>query len=91
MLLSLNFDLTLSYLDDVTLCGPAMVASTVASDVAKIATVRLAPIWAQCSTHLSMSAHPDFSVEDDMFHSFTRVDVSAATLLGMPLFFWACT
>ena len=83
LLLSLNSDLNLGYLDDVTRGGPS---STIASDVAEIAKVRTNMGLTLNTSKCELIAHPDFSVEDDLLHSFTRVDVSAATLLGAPLF-----
>jgi len=77
---SLDSDLNLGYLDDVSRCGPADV---VAADVAQIAKV-----GGDMGLHLNVSkceliAHPNFSTIDALLQSFTRVDVCIyASLLG---------
>jgi len=83
LLSSLSSDLKLGYLDDVTLGGPA---SDVASDVAEIVRVGTNMGLALNTSKCELIAHSDFLVNDDLLRSFTRVDISDATLLGAPLF-----
>ena len=83
MLTSLESELKLGYLDDVSLGGPV---ETVAADVARIAKV-----GGDMGLHLNASkceliAHQFSSVNDDLLRSFLRVDVRNASLLGAPLF-----
>ena len=75
--------MNLGYLDDVTLGG---LASTVASDVEEIVNVGTEMGLTLNTSKCELIAHRDSSVEDDLLQSFARVDISAATVLGAPLF-----
>ena len=85
---SLSSDLTLGYLDDLTLAGPQ---SVVAADIQHV----MAEGNKMC-LHLNPSkceviSHPDPNIVDQTLSSFTFVSVADATLLGVPLFrakFW---
>jgi len=75
--------LNIGFLDDVTLGGHVDV---VASDVAEI--IRLG---AKIGLSLNISkceliAHTDLQLNDALLQSFSRVDITATTLLGAPLF-----
>jgi len=83
LLTSLDSDMNLDYLDDVSPGGPADV---VAADV-----VQIAKVGGDMGLHLNASkceliADPNFSTTDVLLQSFTRVDVCDASLLGAPLF-----
>jgi hypothetical protein len=83
LLNSLDAQLTLGYLDDLTLAGPR---STVASDIQ-----RLMKDGSKLGLHLNPSkceviCHSDLVISDPMLQSFTRVSPAGATLLGAPLF-----
>ena len=82
LLSSLKSNLSLGYLDDVTLGGTV---KTVASDVAEIIRA-----GAEIGLSLNVSkseliAHKDFQVDDALLQSFQRVELDEATLLGAPL------
>ena len=83
LLSSLNSELNLGYLDDITLAGPA---DTVASDVADIIQVGGAMGLVLNTGKCELIAHRDCVVDDQMLQSFIRVDVGDASLLGAPLF-----
>ena len=82
ILSSLQAELNLGYLDDVTLGGPV---ETVAADVAEIVNagskIGLSLNVAKCE----LIAHPDFVVKDTLLQSFERVELNNTTLLGAPL------
>jgi len=80
MLSSLECDLTLGYLDDVTLGGPA---TTVASDVSTIASTGDDMGTLLNAAKCELITRPDLSVKDPLLQSFVRVDVTNATL-------WVC-
>ena len=83
LLTSLESELTLGYLDDVTLGGRQDV---VISDIQRITIeggdlgLRLNPSKCEVITH------PGLTVSDPMLQSFKQVEVQDATLLGAPLF-----
>ena len=83
LLSSLNSNLNLGYLDDLTLGGSV---AAVARDVTKIVdeggNLGLTLNVSKCE----LVAHPGFSVADNFLQRFTRVDVPDAILLGAPLF-----
>jgi len=79
MLSSLESELNLGFLDDVSLSGPV---DTVAADVARIAKKS-----GEMGLHLNASkceliAQQRSTVTDELFRSFLRVDVRDASLLG---------
>ena len=82
VLSSLQAELNIGYLDDVTLGGPV---ETVASDIAEIVNagskIGLSLNAAKCA----LIAHPDSVVNDTLLQSFERVEISNTTLLGAPL------
>jgi len=83
LITSLSSDLTLGYLDDLTLAGPQ---SVVAADIQQVIAegskmgLRLNP--SKCE----VISHPDPNIVDQTMSSFTFVSVADATLLGAPLF-----
>jgi len=83
LLSSLNAELSLGYLHDVTLAGPA---DTVASGVADIIQVGGAMGLVLNTGKCELIAHRDCVVDDQMLQSFIRVDIGDASLLGAPLF-----
>jgi len=83
LLLSMNSELNLGYLDDVTLAGPADI---VASDVAEIIQGGSALGLSLNTEKCELIAHHDFALQDPVLQQFKRVDIGAATLLGAPLF-----
>ena len=83
MLSSLQAELKLGYLDDITLGGPVEI---VAFDVAEIMR-----IGAEIGLSLNVSkceliAHSDAAISDTLLQSFNRVEIEDNTLLGAPLF-----
>ena len=83
LLTSLDSELNLDYLDDVTLGGPV---DAVASDVAKIAKVGGDMGLLLNPSKCELVAHPGILVNDNRLQSFQKVDPNDATLLGAPLF-----
>jgi len=83
LLSSLNSELNLGYLDDVTLAGPA---DTVASDVADIIQVGGAMGLVLNTGKCELIADQDCIADDQMLQSFIRVDTGDVSLLGAPLF-----
>jgi len=80
---SLQAELKLGYLDDVTLGGQVeMVASDVAEIVRAGSDLGLSLKVDKCE----LIAHSDLQVNDTLLQSFTRVEISNTTLLGAPLF-----
>jgi len=83
LLSSLNSELKLGYMDDVSLAGPV---DTVAADIAQVA-VEGANMGLQLNTgKCELVAHQGFSVSDQLLKSFGRVEIRDASLLGAPLF-----
>ena len=83
MLSSLESELNLGHLDDVSLGG---LVDTVAADV-----TRIAKEGSEMGLHLNASkceltAHQRSTVTDELLRSFLRVDVCDASLLSAPLF-----
>jgi len=83
LLNSLLSDLTLGYLDDLTLAGHI---NTVASDVR-----RVVEDGRKLGLHLNPSkceviCHSDLDISDPMLQTFTHTAITDATLLGAPLF-----
>ena len=83
LLTSLNSDLTLGYLDDLTLAGSEQ---TVVSDVHRVMET-----GGKMGLHLYPSkceviSHPGSAFTDPVLQSFTPVRVDEAVLLGAPLF-----
>jgi len=83
LLTSLNSDLTLGYLDDLTLAGPEQ---TVVLDVQRVMET-----GGKKGLHLNPSkceviSHPCSAFTDPVLQSFTPVRVDEAVLLGAPLF-----
>jgi len=83
LLSSLDSDLNLGYLDDVSLGGPV---DTVAADVAQIAKVGGDMVLHLNASKCELIAHQNLSVTDELLQSFTQVDVGSASLLGATLF-----
>ena len=83
LLNSLQSDLTLGYLDNLTLAGHK---DTVALDICHVVEdggklgLQLNP--SKCE----VICHPDLDISDPMLHTFTHTAVTDATLLGAPLF-----
>ena len=83
MLCSLQSELNLGYLDDVSLGGPV---DSVASDVAKIARIG-GDMGLQLNTSkCELIGDKDLVLSNQWLQSFTRVDINEAILLGAPLF-----
>jgi len=83
MMSSLESNLNLGYLEDVTL---GSTVETVASYVAEIiragTEIGLSVNVSKCE----LIAHKDFQVDDALLQSFQQVEFEEATLLGAPLF-----
>src|SRR5664279_3347296 len=83
LLQSLTSDLTLGYLDDLTLGGPQQ---QVAEDV-----YRIQALGESIGLHLNVSkcelvCAPNLAVDDAILRSFQRLQIEEASLLGAPLF-----
>ena len=83
LLSSLDSDLKLGFLDDVSLGGPV---DTVAADVARIAKVGDDMSLLLNTSKCELIAHQSCSITDDLLRSFARVNVCNASLLDAPLF-----
>jgi len=80
---SLQAELNLGYLDDVTQGGQVeMLASDVAAIVRAGSDLGLSLNVDKCE----LIAHSDLQVSDTLLQSFTKVEISSTTLLGAPLF-----
>ena len=83
LITSLSSDLTLGYLDDLTLAGPqSVVAADIQQVVAEVSKMGLCLNPRKCE----VISHPDSNIVDQTLSSFTFVSVADATLLGAPLF-----
>ena len=80
---SLGSDLTLGYLDDLTLAGPQ---SVVATDIQQVITEGSKMGLCLNSSKCEVISHPDSNFADPTISSFIFVNVADATLLGAPLF-----
>ena len=80
---SMGSDLTLGYLDDLTLAGPQNV---VASDIQKVAAEGSKMGLCLNPSKCEVICHPDLNIVDQTIESFNSVNVADATLLGAPLF-----
>jgi len=83
MLTSLQSELNLDYLDDVTLGGPV---ETVASDVAEIVRVGSEMGLSLNVGKCELIAQSDLRVTDTLLDSFIRMEVNDTVLLGAALF-----
>jgi hypothetical protein len=83
LLLSLQADLNMGYLDDLSVGGPV---DAIADDVVKISTAGQKLGLTLNAAKCELIAHPDLVVEDPLLRSFQRVTVPEASLLGAPLF-----
>jgi len=83
MLTSLQSELNLDYLCDVTLGGPV---ETVASDVAEIVRVGNEMGLSLNVGKCELIARSDLRVTDTLLDSFIRMEVNDTVLLGAPLF-----
>ena len=80
---SLSSDLTLGYLDDLTLAGPqSVVAAYIQQVMAKGCKMGLSLNPSKCK----VISHPDANIVDQTVSLFTFMSVADATLLGAPLF-----
>ena len=76
-------DLTLGYLDDLTLAGPqSVVAADIQQVMAEGSKMGLCLNPSKCE----VISHPDPNIVDQTMSSFTFLSVADATLLGAPLF-----
>lgn len=83
LLLSLESDVTLGYLDDVTLGGPE---DKVAADVQRVADVGCAMGLQLNVSKCEVIADPGTTISDPFLQSFQRIIPNDAVLLGAPLF-----
>ena len=83
LITSLSSDLTLGYLDDLTLAGPqSVVAADIQQVMAEGSKMGLCLNPSKCE----VISHPDSNIVDQTMSSFTFVSVADATLFGAPLF-----
>ena len=81
---SLQAQLNLGYLDDISLGGAV---DTVAFDVAEIIKVGVQPVGLSLNVdRCELIAQDDVAVNDAVLQSFNRVKIEDAILLGAPLF-----
>ena len=83
LLMSLQSDLTLGYLDDLTLAGHQ---DTVAIDVRRVLDVGGRMGLQLNPSKCEVISHPDTAITDSFLSSFAHVSVVDAALLGAPLF-----
>jgi hypothetical protein len=83
LLESLEAQLTLGYMDDVTLGG---LQSVVAKDIRRVLDVGASMGLMLNTAKSELIAHPDTTVNDPLLQSFCRVTVADASLLGAPIF-----
>jgi len=83
LLSSLQAELNVGYLDDVTLGGQV---EMVASDVAEIVKAGSDLGLSLNVDKFELIAHSHLQVNDTLLQSFTRVEISSTTLLKAPLF-----
>jgi len=83
LLSSLQSDLTLGYLDDLTLAGHK---DTVASDIRHVVEDGGKLGLQMNPSKCEVICHSDLDISDPMLQTFTRTAVTDATLLGAPLF-----
>ena len=82
-LLSLESLLTLGYLDDFTLGGPAKV---VAKDISKVVDIGGELGLSMNVSKCELISHDGFTVTDSLLQFFPRTCIGDITLLGAPLF-----
>ena len=83
LLESLESELPLGYLDDLTLGGPQ---SVVAADVLRVSEISRTMGLALNVSKCELITHPNTVVSDSVLQSFERVPVTDTNLLGAPLF-----
>ena len=83
LITSQSSDLTLGYLDDLTVADPQ---SVVAADIQRVMAEGSKMGLCLNPSKCEVISHPDSNIVDQTMSSFTFVNVADATLLGAPLF-----